>query len=205
MDVTFIIDILGTLAFAISGALTAMKKQLDPFGIFIIAIVTALGGGTLRDLLIDAPIVWMRDLTYIYVIGVATLLAVIFRERLNYIRKSLFLFDTIGIGLYTIIGVEKGIEADFPPLICIALGTMSACFGGVIRDILCTEIPIIFRKNVYATACILGGAVYFVLLYTKLPNVAIVAISGGTVVLIRILAVTFNISLPNIYKKEIVK
>jgi uncharacterized membrane protein YeiH len=202
MDVAFIIDILGTFAFAISGALTAMKKRLDPFGIFIIAIVTALGGGTLRDLLIDGPIGWMRDLSYMYVIGIATFLAVIFRDKLNYVRKSLFLFDTIGIALYTVIGVEKGIVADFPPIICVALGTMSACFGGVIRDILCNEIPVIFRKNIYATACILGGSAYFALLFTKLPNIAIVAISGAVVVLVRILAVTFNISLPSIYTKE---
>lgn len=205
MDVAFIIDILGTFAFAISGALLAMKKQLDPFGIFIIAVVTALGGGTLRDLLIDAPIGWMRDLTFIYVIAIATVLAVLFREKLGYVRRSLFLFDTIGIALYTVIGVEKGIEANFPPLICVALGTMSACFGGVIRDILCNEIPIIFRKNIYATACILGGTIYFALLLTKLPNVAVVAISGGVVVLVRILAVTFNISLPNIYKNRTIE
>ena len=203
MDVTFIIDILGTFAFAISGALLAMKKQLDPFGILIIAIVTALGGGTLRDLLIDAPIGWMRDITFIYVIGAAAFLAVVFREKLTYVRKSLFLFDTIGIALYTVIGVEKGIEANFPPLICVALGTMSACFGGVLRDILCTEIPVIFRKNIYATACILGGSAYFaLLLLTNLPNVIVVVISGSVVVIVRILAVTLNISLPNIYKNN---
>lgn len=205
MDVLFFIDILGTFAFAISGALTAMKKQMDPFGIFIIAIVTALGGGTLRDLLIDGPIIWMRDLTYLYVIIFATVLTVIFREKLNYVRRSLFLFDTIGIALYTVIGVQKGISAEFPPLICVALGTMSACFGGVIRDILCTEIPIVFRKNIYATACILGGFAYFALLLTTLPNIAVVAISGAVVVIVRILAVTFNISLPNIYGKEMIE
>ena len=202
MDLILIIDILGTIAFSVSGALTAMKKRLDPFGIAIIAFVTAVGGGTLRDVLIDAPIVWMRNLTFIYVIILATIFAIIFRKKLGYVRRSLFLFDTIGLALYTIVGVEKGIAAGFPPLICIALGTMSACFGGVIRDILCTEIPVIFRKNIYATACIMGGLAYFLLLKTRLETDVVVIISGTIVITIRLLAVTFNWSLPGFYEKE---
>lgn len=175
---------------------------MDPFGILIIAFVTAVGGGTLRDVLIDYPITWMRNLTFVYVIMGAAIFAVIFRKRLGYIRKSLFLFDTIGIALYTIVGVEKGIAAEFPPIICIALGTMSACFGGVIRDILCNEIPIIFRKEIYATACILGGIVYFLLLKTPVSENWIVVISGSTVITLRILAVYFKLSLPTFYNKE---
>ena len=202
MSLFLIIDILGTIAFSVSGALTAMKKRLDLFGIFIIAFVTALGGGTLRDILIDMPVTWMRDLTFVYVIVGATIVAILFRKKLNYVRRSLFLFDTIGIALYTVVGVEKGIEANFPPLVCIALGTMSACFGGVIRDILCNEIPIIFRKEIYATACILGGTVYFLLLQTTLSQDVIVLLSGSIVIVIRILAVLFNLSLPNMYKKD---
>jgi len=202
VSLLLIIDILGTIAFAVSGGLTAMKKRLDLFGIFIIAFVTAVGGGTLRDILIDAPVTWMNDLTFFYVIVIATVLAVIFRKKLNYVRRSLFLFDTIGIALYTIVGVEKGIAAGFSPVICVALGTMSACFGGVIRDILCNEIPVIFRKNVYATACILGGFAYFLLLETTLTADFVVLISGAIVIAIRLLAVIFNLSLPNIYKKD---
>ncbi|MFC7357599.1 trimeric intracellular cation channel family protein [Jejudonia soesokkakensis] len=202
MSLFLIIDILGTIAFAVSGALTAMKKRMDVFGIFIIAFVTAVGGGTLRDLLIDANITWMRNLTFVYVITVAVVLAIIFRRKLGYVRRSLFLFDTIGIALYTIVGVEKGIAADFPPIICVALGTMSACFGGVIRDILCNEIPVIFRKNIYATACIVGGVAYFLLLKTTLSSDIIVIISGSVVITIRLLAVTFNWSLPSIYRKS---
>lgn len=203
MSLFLIIDILGTIAFAVSGALTAMKKQMDLFGIFIIAFVTSVGGGTLRDVLIDANVAWMRDLTFVYVIIAATVLTIIFRKKLGYVRRSLFLFDTIGIALYTVVGVQKGIAADFPPLICIALGTMSACFGGVLRDILCNEIPVIFRKNIYATACILGGIVYFLLLKTSLTEDIIVIIAGSVVISIRLLAVTFNLSLPNIYGKSL--
>lgn len=201
MSVIFIIDILGTIAFAVSGALTAMNKRLDPFGIAIIAFVTSVGGGTLRDLLIKADITWMRDLTFIYVILGSAILAVIFRKKLSYVRKSLFLFDTIGIALYTIVGVEKGIDAGYPALICIALGTMSACFGGVIRDILCNEIPVVFRKNIYATACILGGGAYFLLLNTTLSQDVIVIIAGSIVVIVRLLAVIFNWSLPSFYQE----
>lgn len=202
MNLILIIDILGTIAFAISGVLTAMNKRLDPFGILIIAFVAAVGGGTLRDILINAPVAWMRNLTYVYVIFGSVLFSVIFRKRLGYIRRSLFLFDTIGIALYTIVGVEKGIAAGFHPIICVALGTMTACFGGVLRDILCNDIPIIFRKEIYATACILGALMYFLLLKTKIPLDFIVIISGATVMTIRLLAVYFNLSLPTIYRRD---
>ncbi len=202
MNLILLIDILGTIAFAISGVLTALNKKLDPFGILIIAFVTAVGGGTLRDILIDAPVAWMRNLTYVYVIFTSTVLAVIFRKRLNHIRRSLFLFDTIGIALYTIVGVEKGIAAGFHPIICISLGTMTACFGGVIRDILCNEIPIIFRKEIYATACILGASAYFLLHFTPLKEDFIVIISGSIVIIVRLLAVYFKLSLPSIYRKD---
>jgi uncharacterized membrane protein YeiH len=198
-----IIDILGTTAFAISGVLVALNKKMDPFGVFIIAFVTSVGGGTLRDILIgQTPVFWMTDMTFIYVISATTVVSVLLRQKLNYLRKSLFLFDTIGIALYTVIGVQKGIDASLHPIICIALGTMSASFGGVLRDILCNEIPVIFRKEIYATACILGGLVYFLLLEFKMENVLIVIISGLVVVAIRIVAVVFKISLPSIYKPE---
>lgn len=197
------IDILGTVAFAISGVLVAMEKRLDLFGVLIIAFVTAIGGGTLRDLLIgNTPVVWMRDLTYVSTIAITVVFAVIFVNQLKYLRKSLFLFDTIGIGLYTMLGIEKGLQAELSPIMCIALGTMTASFGGVLRDILCNEIPVIFRKEIYATACILGGASYF--LFTQLPieeNYAYMA-AIFVVIMLRVLAVRLGIRLPNIYKKE---
>ncbi|MBS9463732.1 trimeric intracellular cation channel family protein [Flagellimonas sp. 389] len=198
------IDILGTVAFAISGVLVAMEKRLDLFGVLIIAFVTAIGGGTLRDLLIgNTPVVWIRDLTYVITIGVTVFFGVLFVNQLKYLRKSLFLFDTIGIGLYTMLGIEKGLQAGLSPVICIALGTMTASFGGVIRDILCNEIPVIFRKEIYATACILGGGSYFLL--TLLPigeNYAYIA-AILVVISLRLLAVKFKIRLPNIYQKEV--
>ncbi len=199
----FTIDILGTIAFAISGVLVAMDKKLDLFGVFIIAFVTAVGGGTLRDLLIgNTPVVWMRDSVYAFTILGAVIFAIFFRERLRYLRKSLFLFDTIGIGLYTMVGIEKGLQAELLPIMCIALGTMTASFGGVIRDILCNEIPVIFRKEIYATACIIGGFSYFMI--RKLPIIDEYAYIAGIAVVIgiRILAVRYRIALPNIYRNE---
>lgn len=199
----YTIDILGTIAFAISGVLVAMNKKMDLFGILIIAFVTAVGGGTLRDILIgQTPVSWMKDMTFTYVILGSAIFAVIVRNKINYLRTSLFLFDTIGIGLYTVVGVEKGLSADLHPIICIALGTMSACFGGVIRDILCNEIPVIFRKEIYATACILGGLSYFLLRKLPLESDFVFMIAGAIVIVIRLLAVKFKIALPNIYKVE---
>lgn len=196
------IDILGTVAFAISGVLVAMEKRLDLFGVLIIAFVTAIGGGTLRDLLIgNTPVIWMRDLTYVFTIFITVIVGIIFVNQLKYLRRSLFLFDTIGIGLYTMVGIEKGLQAELSPIMCIALGTMTASFGGVIRDILCNEIPVIFRKEIYATACILGGASYF--LWTQFPIKESYAYVGAIIVVIvlRLLAVRFGISLPNIYRR----
>ena len=200
----YTIDILGTIAFAISGVLVAMQKRMDPFGILIIAFVTAIGGGTLRDILIGpTPVSWMKDMTFTYVIFGSTIFAILVRNKINYLRTSLFLFDTIGIGLYTVVGIEKGLNAELHPIICIALGTMSACFGGVIRDILCNEIPVIFRKEIYATACMLGGITYFALRFLPIDNNWIFVIAGIVVIIARLLAVKFKISLPSLYKNEL--
>ena len=197
-----VIDIVGTFVFALSGVMVAVEHKFDFFGTIILAFVTAIGGGSLRDVLIgDTPVSWMQDMTFAYVIMASTFAAIVFKSKIDYLRKSLFLFDTIGIGLYTLVGIEKGLSVGLHPLICIALGTISACFGGVIRDILCNEIPVIFRKEVYATACILGGIAYF--LIRKLPIESdLVFIAAGLVVIItRIIAVKFKISLPSLYGK----
>ena len=197
------IDILGTITFAISGVLVAMNKKMDAFGVFIIAFVTAIGGGTLRDVLIGAtPVFWMVNMTFIIVISASVFFAAIFRNHIKHLRKSLFLFDTIGIGLYTVIGIEKGIAADLNPLICIALGTISACFGGVIRDILCNEIPVIFRKEVYASACIIGGLSYFLMLQFLEEQNYLFIITGAVVIIVRLVAVIFKVSLPSLYKTK---
>ncbi|MEH6656559.1 trimeric intracellular cation channel family protein [Leeuwenhoekiella marinoflava] len=196
-----IIDILGTIAFAISGVITATKKRMDLFGILIIATVTSVGGGTLRDLLIGkSPVTWLLNST-VYIIVITTIVGIIFRRQLRYVRKSLFLFDTIGIALYTITGVEIALLVNLDPVICVALGTITACFGGVIRDILCNEIPVIFRKEIYASACIAGGSLYVILHSYGVSSGINAVISGFVVVLIRTLAVVYELQLPSIYSK----
>ena len=197
-----LLDILGTMAFAVSGALTAMNKKLDPFGVFIIAFVTAVGGGTLRDVLIGrTPVGWMLNLNYVYVIILSYLLAVIFRKKLDRFRTSMFLFDTIGLGVFTLIGLEKGLETNLHPVICIALGTMTACFGGVIRDILCTEIPVIFRKEIYATICIVGGVFFFLMKGFNVPQDILYLATSILIIAIRLMAVVFHWSLPALERK----
>ena len=191
------LDIIGTMAFAMSGTLTAMSKKLDPFGVFIIAFVTAVGGGTLRDVLIGrTPVGWMLDLQYVYVIFIGFMLAIVFRKKLDKLRTSLFLFDTIGLSVFTLIGLEKGLEIGLHPVICIALGTMTACFGGVIRDILCNEIPVIFRREIYATLCIVGGVLFFVLRTMNLENDVLYLLSSSIIISLRLMAVKFKWYLP---------
>ena len=189
----YLLDIIGTMAFAVSGALTAMNKKLDPFGVFIIAFVTAVGGGTLRDVMIGrTPVGWMRDLNYVYLIIAGFFLAVIFRKKLDKLRISLFLFDTIGLGVFTLIGLEKGINVGLHPVICIALGTMTACFGGVLRDILCNDIPVIFRREIYATLCIIGGIVFFALKGLNLHKDMLYLITSVVIIVLRLMAVRFK-------------
>lgn len=198
-----LLDIIGTMAFAMSGALTAMNKRLDPFGVFIIAFVTAVGGGTVRDVLIGrTPVGWMLDLKYVYVIILGFILSVIFRKKFDKLRTSLFLFDTIGLGVFTLIGLERGILTGLHPIICIALGTMTACFGGVTRDILCNEIPVIFRREIYATICILGGIVFFVLKEWNLNDDVLYLITCIVIILVRLMAVKYKWYLPALEHKR---
>ncbi|MFD1294323.1 trimeric intracellular cation channel family protein [Lutibacter holmesii] len=198
-----VLDLLGTIAFATSGALTAINKKFDPFGVFIVAFVTALGGGTLRDVLIGrAPVGWMLETYYVYTILATVVITIIFRKQIKFLTKSMFLFDTIGLGIFTIIGTQLGVESHFNPIISIALGTMTAAFGGVIRDILCNQIPVIFRKEIYATAAIIGSITFLILNMFKLDININYAITTSIVIIIRLIAVRFHLSLPTFYTKN---
>lgn len=196
----FLIEILGTISFAMSGSFAAMQKRLDPFGILIIAFVTAVGGGTFRDLLLDRPVFWMTDMVTCTVIFVTSILAMIFKSLENNFRVTLFLFDSFGLGLFTIIGIQKGINAGFHPVICLTLGTITGCFGGIIRDILLNRIPLIFRKEIYATACIAGGVLFFILLkYTRFSYSFTQLTTISIIVVIRTLAVKYHWQIPKFY------
>ena len=204
MSIFDFLDLLGTAAFAISGALFAIKKRMDTLGVLSIAFVTAVGGGTLRDMLIGAEsITWMKDLNYIYVILASVILAIVFRKKIGYLSKSLFLFDSIGLGIFTIIGTEIGLQNDFHPIICISLGMITATFGGVIRDTLSNEIPLIFKKEIYATACIIGAVTYLILNKFKIDQDLIHILTTVMVIAVRIIAVKFKLKLPTFYSNEI--
>ena len=192
-----ILDTIGTLVFAISGALTAMYKKLDLFGVYCIAFVTALGGGTIRDVMIGrTPVGWMLDIDYVFIITLGFLLSLVFNRYLERLRISMLLFDTIGLGVFTLIGLEKGIEFGLSPVICVILGTLTATFGGVIRDILCNEIPVLFRKEIYATLCIAGGIMFFLLQEFAIPKEIVSASVAVFIITLRLIAYKNNWSLP---------
>ena len=189
------IDYLGTLVFAISGALAGMRARFDVFGVFIMALVTAIGGGTLRDLLLGStPVNWLLHPLYVYIVIGAVALTYLFRTQVVALRRSRFLFDTIGIALYTVAGLQKALAFDLGPLIAVMLGVVSATFGGVIRDVLSGEPPLIFRREIYASACLAGGVVF--LLVTALLGESAATVTAILVVfLIRFFAIKYRWSL----------
>lgn len=196
MTVITFLDYFGVFVFAMSGVLAASEKQLDLFGGFIIAFVTALGGGTLRDLFLNVDIGWILDTTYIYTVLGGTAFALIFKKIAKHIRKTVYLFDSIGIGLFTILSVQKALALDVPIIVVIMFGVITATFGGVIRDILCNEIPLIFRKEIYATACIVGASLYVTLYFFELNEIINIIISGSVIIIIRIIAVVKKLRMP---------
>lgn len=199
-QINFIIEILGTIAFAMSGSFAAMQKRFDPFGVLIIAFVTSVGGGTVRDILLDVPVFWMHDIFICVVVFISCMFAMLVKSFERKFRVTLFLFDSFGLGLFTIVGVQKGLSADLHPIICLTLGTITGCFGGVIRDILLNRIPLIFRKEIYATACLIGGL--FFLIAVKYLNFSYTFVQIFTIlsiVIIRTLAVRFQWEIPKFY------
>jgi uncharacterized membrane protein YeiH len=198
-----IIDILGTFSFAVSGAFFAMEKKLDPFGVLILSFVTAIGGGTLRDIMIgNLPVGWLRNETATVVIFGAAIGTMFFGQWLKKINTTLFLFDALGLGLFTIIGIEAAMELDFSIGVCIALGTITASFGGVIRDVLLNNVPLVFHKEIYALASIAGGLFYFLLKNSSLDNDVAKIICILLIFAIRILAVRYKWTLPAFYSKN---
>ncbi|TMM31256.1 trimeric intracellular cation channel family protein [Polaribacter aestuariivivens] len=200
MSVIYVLDILGTFAFAISGALVALDKKLDIFGVIIIAFVTAVGGGMLRDILINAhPINWIGDLNYLYTIFTAVLFTFLFKSKIAHLSKTMFLFDTIGLGVFTLLGLEKGLSYNLHPIIALIMGMTSAVFGGVLRDVLTNKVPLIFEKEIYASACLAGGIIYLLIYqFTAIPENINFIVSSSVVIIIRAVAVKFNLELPKI-------
>jgi uncharacterized membrane protein YeiH len=199
MDLIYILDIIGTFAFAISGALVASKKEFDLFGVIIIAFVTAVGGGMTRDVLINAhPINWIGDLNYIWTILAAVVFTFLFKSKIAPLSKTMFLFDTIGIGVFTLLGVQKGLSYELHPFIAVVMGMVSSVIGGVIRDVLTNEVPLIFKKEIYASACLSGGTVYLITNHYEFSENFQFIATVLTVIIIRLLAVKYHLQLPKI-------
>lgn len=195
---TILLDLLGTFAFAISGIRLASGKQMDWFGAYIIGLVTAIGGGTLRDLLLDVTPFWMLEGKYFLTTGVALIATLLFKDKLFKWGSTLFLFDTIGLGLFTIVGITKSIDAGLPFWVCIIMGTITGSVGGVIRDVLLNEVPLLIRKDIYALACVAGGGVYFLCNYLILPTGISETIAALTVIVFRLIAVKYHLHLPQL-------
>jgi uncharacterized membrane protein YeiH len=191
------IDLIGTAVFAISGALTAMEKKLDIFGVAVVAFITALGGGTLRDVLLgNTPVGWMNDLHYLAMIGLGLAVSLIFKRHVQKLRRTFFLFDTIGIATFTVLGLQKALAIGMHPLIAMMMGVVSAVFGGVTRDIICNEIPLIFRKEIYALTCLAGGGLFMLLRHFGIDPSLNILITVAFIATFRVLVVKFKWSLP---------
>jgi uncharacterized membrane protein YeiH len=199
MNILYLLDLIGTVVFAISGTLTAYEKKLDVFGMSAVAFITAIGGGTLRDVLTGStPVAWMTHTEYLLVIVLGIMVAILFKKIVLQLKKTLFLFDTVGIAVFTVLGLQKALDIGLSPIIAIMMGMVSAVFGGVIRDIVCNEIPLIFRKEIYALVCLAGGGLYVLLSQTSLAESSVIIITASFIFIIRILVVLKHWHLPDI-------
>lgn len=195
MSLTFILDILGTFSFAISGIRLAAGKKFDWFGAYIIGLITAVGGGTLRDILLDVTPFWIQNPTYFITTGVAWLAMFFFSRTIQWLGQTLFLFDAVGLGLFTVVGLTKSLDAGLPWWVSILMGTLTGTVGGVIRDVLLNEVPLLFRKDIYALTCVLGGIVYWLVRQWFHVDVAEVT-AAVSIPILRILAIRHSIHLP---------
>ncbi|BDD09038.1 membrane protein [Fulvitalea axinellae] len=208
MTPLYFLDLAGTFVFAVSGIRAAADKRMDLFGALFLGFITALGGGTLRDMLLGIrPVSWLHDLNYLWTIFAALLFTYTFDHTTERLKKTLFLFDTIGLGVFTVIGVEKALALNIAEPYAVAMGMVSSVVGGITRDTFCGEIPLIFRKEIYATACLLGGTTLILLNdslnITGMPSYGIVILF---VIAIRVVAIKFKLRLPtvtpNAYKNK---
>ena len=203
MDLILYLDYIGTMVFAISGTLMAAEKRLDIFGAMFIGFATAIGGGTLRDMMLgDLPVAWIRSTEYFFVIIAGVAGTVLFKKLILKLRSTLFLFDTIGIAVFTLIGLKKALFLGIDAPLAVMMGLSSAVVGGVIRDTLCNELPLIFHREIYATACIAGAVVFLVLRWFNVPDMVSESLTVTTIISIRLVAVRYNVAMPTISLTE---
>lgn len=193
-----ILEIVGTFAFAVSGIKTASSKNFDWFGAYVVGVATAIGGGTIRDIMLGLPIFWMRNPFYLIISALALVYGILQHryKSTSKQRKTILLFDTLGLALFTIVGIQKTEQLGFPFWTAIIMGTITGAAGGVMRDVLVGTVPLIFRKEIYAMACIFGGIVYFICKEVGLDTMICTAAAGIGVISLRYLAIRFHLSLP---------
>lgn len=194
--ITQILDYLGTLAFAISGARLASGKKIDFFGAFVVGLLTAVGGGTIRDLMLGLTPFWLLTPAYILISFVAFLMVVLFRNYVIHMRAGLFIFDAIGLGLFTVVGIERSLMVGHAFWVAIMMGVVTGAFGGLLRDICLNEVPLILRKDIYAIACLIGGLVYWGLAELGVDNVFVQLLTALVVILVRYISMRYHLSLP---------
>lgn len=197
-----ILDFVGTFAFAISGIRLASAKRFDWFGAYVVGAATAIGGGTIRDLMLDVPVFWMHDPLYLSCTGLALLWVIIFRRYLIHMHNTIFVFDALGLALFTFVGIQKTVDCGLPIWVGIVMGTMTGAAGGVIRDVLINEEPLIFRKEIYAMACVMGGVAFAICHWLELTTFLTSVVCGTTVFLTRIFAVKYQICLPTLRTED---
>ena len=193
-----IVEFLGTFAAAISGTRLAAAKRFDWFGGYVVGLATAIGGGTLRDVMIDQTPFWMTKSIYIICTGLALLVVIVFKKYLVRLNNTWFIFDTFGLAFFTVAGIHKTLMAGFPFWVAIIMGCITGAAGGIIRDVLINEVPLIFRKEIYALCSIVGGVAYKLLVMIGYAEEVASISCFVLVVLVRVLAVKYKISLPHL-------
>lgn len=191
-----VLEFVGTFAFAISGIRLASAKQFDWFGAYVVGVSTAIGGGTIRDVMLGQIPFWMTNPIYLICSGLALIWVIIFNKQLIRQNSTFFIFDSIGLALFTVVGVSKTLALGYPLWVAVVMGCITGAAGGVFRDVFINEVPLIFRKEIYAMACVIGGVVYGICLKVGVGEAALQLICGASVFLTRVLAVKYHLCLP---------
>ncbi|MBR8703886.1 trimeric intracellular cation channel family protein [Porphyromonas levii] len=195
-SITLILDYIGTFAFAISGIRLASGQNIDLFGAYVIGMLTAVGGGTIRDLLLGLTPFWLTTPSYVLITLISLLAVIAFRKHLVKIHEQLFLYDAIGLGFFSIVGMEKAIMIGFPFWVALMMGVITGSFGGLLRDVSMNQVPLIFRKDIYAMASVAGGLVFGLLDAIGIQHILVQIISVFVVIATRMVCVKYHISLP---------
>ncbi len=196
-------EMIGLAVFAISGALTAARREMDPFGFVVIGTVTAVGGGTFRDLVLGVgPVFWVRSPESLLVCVVASLPVFWLARYLNSRYRALVWADALGMALFTVTGTQKALAAGAGPVVAMTMGVATAAFGGMMRDVLCGESPLLFHKEIYATAALSGAATYLVMLELGLPVSIAAIVAFGLTLLVRSVALLRSWSLPHYQRPD---